>query len=125
MTKGKTTRVLCYVPVQVKKSVQERRANDPRTSPPPENAYFLEMLREGLENFNEMPAVTTQYIFRIDFKSREYFVPVGISMPETMKAELMEASKQVPQYPIAGHEPVNYRFIDLVACLLNNGLFGG
>lgn len=119
-----TTRVLCYVPVAVKKKIQERRASDPRPSPPSESDYLIVMLRAGLEQFKEMPAVTTEHIFRIDFKNRSHFVPVGIRMPKTMHSELMAVSKQVPQYPIAGHEPVNYRFIDLVACLLNESVFG-
>lgn len=118
-TKQKTVRVLCAVPLQVKRTVQERRRPDLS-----ENDQFVKMLTHGLADFWEMPAVTTENIFRIDAKNKEHFAAVGIKMPESMHRELMEASKQVPQYPITGHEPVNYRFIDLVACLLTRGLFG-
>ena len=122
---GKITRVLCYVPVSVKKAVQERRANDPRPSPPPENAYFLEMLESGLKKNNSVEGVGTVQIFRIDAKNRKHYVPVGINMPVQMHRDLKFYAKTKGGVGAPGHEPVKYRFIDLVACLLNNGLFGG
>lgn len=117
--KQKTVRVLCAVPVQVKRTVQERRRPDLS-----ENDQFVKILTDGLADFREMPAVTTEHIYRIDAKNEDHFAAVGIYMSESLRDELKKASKRVPQHPIAGHEPVNFRFIDLVACLLTRGLLG-
>ena len=123
--KEKTVRVLCYVPVEVKKMVQNRRANDPRPSPPPENSCYLEMLRRGLAEMNSVNGLPSGSIFRIAKDNREYFAPVGIRMPADLHRELKWAAKNMafnvcPKYA----EPVSYRFIDLVACLLSRAVSG-
>lgn len=123
-TKLKTTRALCYVPVAVKKSVQERRANDPRPSPPSENTCYLEMLEASLAEFDEFPTLTTSAIFRIKKDSREYFAPVGIRMTAAMHRALKKAAKDVPQFNGLDREPVNYRFIDIVAYFLSRAISG-
>ena len=122
--KEKTVRVLCYVPVEVKKMVQNRRANDPRPSPPPENSCYLEMLRDGMSELRKMPTLATTGIFRIAKDNRQYFAPVGIRMPATMHRELKAVAQQVPQFTGPEREPVNYRFIDLVACMLTRAVSG-
>lgn len=123
-TKEKTTRVLCYVPVHVKKTVQERRASDQRSSPPAENACYLEMLKSGLAEFKELPVLATSAIFRIKKESRNHFAAVGIRMPVEMHRALKQAAKAVPQFNPADYEPVNYRFIDIVACFLSRSISG-
>lgn len=122
--KEKTVRVLCYVPVEVKKMVQNRRANDPRPSPPSENSCYLEMLRDGMSELRKMPTLATTGIFRIAKDNRQYFAPVGIRMPATMHRELKAAARKVPQFTGPEREPINYRFIDLVACLLTRSVSG-
>lgn len=122
--KEKSIRVLCYVPVNVKKTVQELRANDPRTSPPSENACFVRMIERGLIDMSEYPRLFSDTMFRIDKNDREYFAPVGIRMPESMHRELKAALKTLPQKTESGHEPVNYRFIDLIRCLLSWAVSG-
>lgn len=120
----KRHRVLCYVPVAVKKTIQERRANDHRSSPPSENACYLKMLESGLAEFIEMPVLATSAIFRIKKDSRKHFAPVGIRMTAEMHRALKQAAKDVPQFNPADYEPVNYRFIDIVACFLSRSISG-
>jgi len=118
-----TIRITCYIPVEVKKKVQEIRAKHPSTSPPPENSYFLQALERGLVQKAEYPGLFAESLFRIDKADRTFFVPFGITMSNSLHAELSEAVNTIKLNTKPGHEPVNFRFIDLVACLLTLGLF--
>lgn len=108
------TRAAYYVPVEVKKAIQQAQADDPRPTPPSENSLLIALLEMGLAAFYEMPTIATAGIYRIDKQSTALQI-VGLRLPASLHEEMKQAAAQVVQRLQPGQEPATFRYIDLGA----------
>jgi hypothetical protein len=85
-----------YVPICVERSVEKKRAADPRTGKerPPLRAAYVHLLRAGLkrmEAFEFWAAVTSNHI-RVDVNDKDYWQKTNLPVPAELHAQLKEVA---------------------------------